>query len=391
MLLNKERALRIMSEKGFDALVSTAQENNAYFGDIPVKGFCLFPLSGAPALIARTLDAFTLAETPSWIEDVRFYGLFHIITSEKARLHGAEERMNELVSKGGLAKYNDPIDVLMESIRENHLENKTIGIDGSGIALSQYERLKKRLPDAKLIDASEDIAWIRAVKTRQELENIRTVTKVTEKGFDAVEKAAGKGVSEKELAVAYRKAVATEEEVSIRFYTFLGGGRGAVPLAPPSKYRLKRGDLIQLHSSLVYKYYHSDIARGAVVGKPSEKQVRTWNAIVKGEEKVIDSIRPGIKASELFKIGVQTVRDWGLPGYERWHVGHGVGLALIPNYDPPTLAPSDDREIEENMVLCIETPYYEIGFGGMNLEDTGVVTQKGFRLFSSHRSELKIV
>ena len=391
MLLNKERALRIMSEKGLDALISTAQENNAYFGDVPVKGFCLFPLSLDATLIARALDAFTLAESASWIEDVRFYGLFHIVTSRATRLHGGEKRMNELISKGGLAKCNDPVDVLLESITQKGLESKTLGIDGTNMGLSQYEKLKKRLPNARLFDASEEIAWIRAVKTQQEIENIRTVTKITEKGFDAVEKVAGKGVSEKELGVAFRKAVAKEEEVSIRFYTFLGGGRGAIPLAPPSRYKLKKGDLIQLHGSLVYKYYHSDLARGAVVGKPSKKQIKTWKAIVKGEEKVIESIRPGIKASELFKIGVQTVRNAGLTGYERWHTGHGVGLAPIPNYDPPTLAPSDNREIEKNMVLCIETPYYEIGFGGMNLEDTGVVTQKGFRLLSSHRAELKIV
>lgn len=383
-----------MAERTLDAIVTTAQENNTYFSDVPVKGFCLFPIDTKPILIARVLDAFTLAETPSWVEDVRFYGLFHIVpqdAEDARRLKGAEKRMNEVVSLGSLAKSSDPIDLLVSSLAEKGLEKKTLGIDGTGMSVSQFGTIRKKLPDAKIIDASDDIAWIRAVKTREEVERIRVATKATEKGFDAVERVAAKGVSEKELAVAFRKAVAEQEEVNIRFYTFLGGGRGAVPLAPPSKYRLKRGDLIQLHSSLIFRHYHSDIARGAVVGKPSDKQVKIWNAIVKGEEKIIESIQPGVRVSELFKIGVQTVRESGLPGYERWHTGHGVGLAPIPSYDPPTIAPSDDRVLEENMVLCIETPYYEIGFGGMNLEDTGAVTKTGFRLLSSHRPRLKIV
>ena len=210
--------------------------------------------------------------------------------------------------------------------------------------------------------------------------------KTTVAGFDAVDLVGGAGVSERELAVAFRKEIAKEEETAIMWYHIPGGGRGAVALAPTSNYALRRGDLLQLHAAVIYRLFKSDIARGGVVGRPDQRVVRIWYAIVAGQEKIIENLMPGDMASALFKLGVEPIRAKGLSDYRRWHTGHGLGLG--PDYDLPTLAPGDESVIEENMVFSVETPYYEIGLGGMNLEDMGVVTKKGFRLFTSHRTEL---
>ena len=47
--------------------------------------------------------------------------------------------------------------------------------------------------------------------------------------------------------------------------------------------------------------------------------------------------------------------------------------------------------IEKGMVICIETPYYEIGWGGIQLEDTMLVTDKGVEFLSTLPVELKIL
>jgi Xaa-Pro aminopeptidase len=35
------------------------------------------------------------------------------------------------------------------------------------------------------------------------------------------------------------------------------------------------------------------------------------------------------------------------------------------------------------MVFCVETPYYEIGWGGMMVEDTAIITQDGHELLTN--------
>lgn len=54
--------------------------------------------------------------------------------------------------------------------------------------------------------------------------------------------------------------------------------------------------------------------------------------------------------------------------------GHAVGLEV---YDAPTLMPDDQTVIEAGMVFEVETPYYELGYGGLQPEDTVLVTESG--------------
>ncbi|GAF82038.1 unnamed protein product, partial [marine sediment metagenome] len=70
------------------------------------------------------------------------------------------------------------------------------------------------------------------------------------------------------------------------------------------------------------------------------------------------------------------------------HVGHGWG---IEGYDPPTIGPKVDTALEEGMVLCFETPYYEVGWGGLLHEDVFVVEKESPRYLSTPEDELRVV
>jgi Xaa-Pro aminopeptidase len=88
----------------------------------------------------------------------------------------------------------------------------------------------------------------------------------------------------------------------------------------------------------------------------------------------------------LFDVAVDTVRKGALPEYQRTHCGHGIGLAA---HEFPVLNPANrDVIVEEGMVFCIETPYYEIGWGGMMVEDMIVVRRHGPELLTKLPREL---
>jgi len=46
---------------------------------------------------------------------------------------------------------------------------------------------------------------------------------------------------------------------------------------------------------------------------------------------------------------------------------HRTGLEC---YKVPSIAPGDETVLEPGMVINIETPYYELGFVGLQVEDT---------------------
>ena len=85
---------------------------------------------------------------------------------------------------------------------------------------------------------------------------------------------------------------------------------------------------------------------------------------------------------------METVRREGLPHYRRNHVGHGIGL---DGYDVPNLTPESREVLEEGMVLSVETPYYELGFAGLQVEDTVRVTRDGVESLMSTTTALRVV
>ncbi|MCA1648671.1 MAG: aminopeptidase P family protein, partial [Chloroflexi bacterium] len=82
------------------------------------------------------------------------------------------------------------------------------------------------------------------------------------------------------------------------------------------------------------------------------------------------------------------VRDNGIPQFARTHVGHGIGLEV---YDIPLLAPTDSTPIEDGMVVQIETPYYELGWAGIQPEDTVVATPSGGKNMTAISRKFEVV
>jgi Xaa-Pro aminopeptidase len=111
-----------------------------------------------------------------------------------------------------------------------------------------------------------------------------------------------------------------------------------------------------------------------VLGEPSPKLRAYYSAVLEGEEYAFSTTRPGVTACALFEGIVATVRRAGILHYRRHHVGHGIGAEV---YDPPVLTETAKVAIEAGMVLNVETPYYELGWGAVHVEDAYVVGPNG--------------
>src|SRR3546814_11934744 len=90
----------------------------------------------------------------------------------------------------------------------------------------------------------------------------------------------------------------------------------------------------------------------------------------------------------VFRSAVETVRREGIGHYRRNHVGHGIGL---DGYDAPSLTATSDEILEAGMVLCVETPYYELGRWGLQVEDMLVVRSDGVERLMATSGELMMV
>jgi len=388
LLFNKTRTKEILDKYEIDALIATSTENVTYSSDMKnleqwtirgVRGFTILPQDLDPVLLLPVSDLDLYADHPSWIKDLRCYGTFYVESSkEGAQLSKVEERLNRFVKETVSEK--DALQAIVKTIKEGDLENKKLGLDEKGITHAFWLELAEALPKATFIEANEIFRDIRKVKTKDEIDRIEKGCKITENAIRAALSIVEEGTTEVEIARVFEE---TEFKQGGRpFFTNVGrGGRSAFPGVRASDYKVKRGDIIRFDGGCLYNYYHSDLAKIAVLGEADERTKRYWRALVKGYETMTERVMPGVKASELFNIAVETIRKEGIPHYKRHHCGHGIGMEL---YDTPLIAPQSTDILEEGTTLCLETPYYELGFAGLQLEDMVVVTRDGFKCLSDH-------
>lgn len=385
MYYDLKRVVTLLDKYNLDLLVATTTENIYYLSGYRslsqrimkgVPAAAVISRSGESALVLpmAELDIYALE---SWIDvdHVRYYGEFYIEGAEKAESR-TEYNLSKLLKKFEISKKFS--EVLVEVIRNACKTGcKSVGVDEMGIDVNTWNYIEKNLSEISLRPAYNVFKEIRMVKTKHEIELLRKAAEISQKAATVMLNSVKENMSEQELSSIIEETVVKEGATP---FTVLGCGRNsALPNAIPSTYRVKKGDIIRYDGGCEYKGYYSDIAMVASLGEASARAKEYFKALALGLEVALNEVRPGVKTSELFAKAVASVRRAGIPHYKRHHVGHGIGLEC---YDYPPITATCEIMLEPGMVINLETPYYEIGFGGLQIEVTLVVTEKGYELLT---------
>jgi Xaa-Pro aminopeptidase len=134
--------------------------------------------------------------------------------------------------------------------------------------------------------------------------------------------------------------------------------------------------------------YLTDLARTTVIGgRPSAGQLEILEGVRALIGHIIDGVKPGVIASDLYRRGADWMRDNGFGSHEDTYFaglfpasfGHGIGLYV----DAPYIAENEDVELKEDMAIALEAYLTTPGLGGANFEDNILVTASGAEVLSS--------
>jgi Xaa-Pro aminopeptidase len=336
-------------------------------------------------VVVASTGLIDLAADPDvWVKDIARFGAFTIDRAPDASLDAHDSRIEELMAQGD---DGDAVGTLIKAIERRGLQNARIGVDEIGILPQYWDRLVEALPNATFVRAADVFRYARAIKTPEEISRLRKSAQIADLSIQAALAAAREGATEMDLARAFH--IKTINEGGLPVLGCIGvGTRSAMTNVQPADVKRTAGDVIRFDVGGRYKHYRADIARNAVLGEPGQKLKQYHRAICVGLDVAIAMIRPGVRACDVFNASIEAVRREGIPHYARSHVGHGIGL---DGYDAPNIAPSNNEVFEEGMVICVETPYYEMGFAGLQVEDTMVVTKDGVDSFMLSSTALKVI
>lgn len=246
--------------------------------------------------------------------------------------------------------------------------------------------VRAELPGVALVSATALMDGVRLAKSPWELERVRRAGVVCSAAWEALVGALRPGVREYEI-VASVEAEIKRLGGQDNFMLIASGGDEVRGMTPPGPRRLDVGDMVRTELTPQLDGYYAQICRSAVLGTPSEAQVRSFELFREAMEAGLGTVRAGVTAGEVARAENDVFRRHGYGEYtSSQHTrvrGHGHGLHFD---EKPALLEGDETVLEENAVIIVHPNTYTPIAGYHVLGDPVVVTATGFEpLLSTDR------
>ncbi|MBT6068800.1 aminopeptidase P family protein, partial [Candidatus Peregrinibacteria bacterium] len=264
---------------------------------------------------------------------------------------------------------------------------KHMYFEAEDMTISRLKSFKKLFEKGiKFKETESEIAKnMRVQKNRSEILKTRKAQQIIEKVFKQIKKELKPKQTEKNVAWRIKELCQKYGAEDISFKPIVAfGPNSASPHHTPTDHKLRKGEPVLIDMGARYQGYCSDMTRMIFTNKPTKEQTEVYNTVLKAQTAAIKAIAPGIKASSIAKIAKKIIED---AGYKESHsLGHGVGIEV---HDPPTSLSIKSKDIlREGMIVTIEPGIYLPGKFGVRIEDMGVVTRTGIKIFTKTPKKL---
>ncbi len=300
----------------------------------PVSSFLVFPLKGEPALFISNRLYLPYALRMSVIEKTE--------AVDYAPGRKVETRIRELgCEKGriGLVGFRGILPVTMP--------------------FSVVDHWRKSLKGAEFTDASDVLAEVRLVKSREELKWFRRGAALTDMAFEALDAKARVGMSEFELAGIISGAYVPQG--GSPQLIFVGSTSMARPhLVFPNQYpthrKIRKGDVVLTELSADYEMHPGQAHRPIAVGvEPTPIYRKLYEVAVEAYERILRALAPGATHEDIKRAG-GVIEEEGFTTFDTTF--HGWGLLIEnPRIDVSATIlerPQNEITFREGMLMVIQ-------------------------------------
>lgn len=224
-----------------------------------------------------------------------------------------------------------------------------------------------------------------SIKSANEIELMREAGRLLSDVFHQMEQAIRPGISTHEIDTLGEKLIrahgCTPNFLHYNGYpasVCVSVNDEVVHGIPRKDHILQEGDIVSLDAGLIYKGYHSDMARTFGVGEISRE---AGLLIERTRQSFFDGIKMAKAGNHLFDISnavAASIKPYGY-GIVRDLVGHGIGTSLHEDPQIPHFAQKRrGMKLQPGMTLCVE-PMINMGRADVEWldDDWTVVTEDG--------------
>jgi Xaa-Pro dipeptidase len=329
----KARATAAMAERGLDAMLLFAQESMYWLTGYDSFGFCFFQClvlraDGRMTLLTRAPDL-RQAQHTSILDDIRVW-----------------------VDAGDAS----PAAQLRDLAIDLKLAGKRLGVeyDTHGLTAANGRAVDAAFADfAVLVDASDLIPHLRAVKSPAEIACARKAAQLADAALAAGIAAIGPGADEADILAAMQGAILKGGGDYPGNEFIIGSGRDALLCRYKSGRRqLDANDQITLEFAGVWRHYHAALMRTAIVGAPTARHLELYTAARDALAAVEEAMRPGRTFGDVFEAHAAVMDGLDLQPHRLNACGYSLGARFTPTWmDWPMFYRGNATGIVPDMVL----------------------------------------
>ncbi len=375
---------RSMEKKEIEGLLVVEKMNFYYLSGTAQDGLLFIPLKGEPLpMIKREL--------------------------ERARV---ESPLKQIVA----LKSNKEIPLLIQT----HVGKipKTLGLELDVLPARDYFKFQELFLGTKLMDVSPILRETRKIKSPFEIDLMKKAGEIGKKVYRQAKKILKKGMTEIEfggLLEAIAKKYGHEGLLRVRSLNYEAytwhvlsgitggivsqsdspmGGLGLSPAFPvgASLKVMKAHEPILVDFGTCFHGYQADETRMFSIGKMKQKFIDAYKACEEIHDTVLEETRSGTDCDAIFLKTLRLAEKLGYkdsylgpPGLQTRFIAHGIGLELN---ELPFIAQGQSYPLEEGMTFAVEPKIVFPGEGSVGLENTVVVTKKGYEILTPVEQEI---
>ncbi|MGY4230310.1 ectoine hydrolase [Bradyrhizobium sp. USDA 4503] len=349
-----------MVQRDIETLVVTFERNINYLTGYRARS----------AYVPQALLVSVHQEEPAFIvRQMDLPAAIHMTFLERNKMIGYPEALVGNPEKDGY-------DAIIDFLRDAGWVKRAVGLELGQLPARSAEKFKARLPEAKMVDCTNVVTWIRIIKSDLEVALMREAAAIADAGIMRAAEVMRPGVHEAEVVAEVLATLARgangKSGTGIANIYMCSSPRTGTSHITWSDDVLRQGSQINLELGGVRHAYTAAIMRTFSIGKPSDRLRRLHEAELAGLEAALDKVRPGAICSDVAEAFNRTLEKQGFKKESR--CGYGIGIDW--NEAVTSLKEGDTTVLKPNMT-------FHLMLGNWIDEDFGYVISETFRVTDS--------
>lgn len=267
------------------------------------------------------------------------------------------------------------------------LSGRSILVEGSILTVDALETLRAGGVDAA--PRSGLVEALRAVKTPEELELLRSAAAISDLVFGALAQERFTGRTEVELAWRVRELFHEHGSSELSFDTMVAAAEnGSSPHSDNRDVAIPANTLVIVDAGCRVAGYASDCTRTFATGDLPDELARAYAVCLEAQLAGLGAMAPGVSGRDADAAAREVIAAAGWGEHFGHGLGHGIGLEV---HEAPVARPESADTLAVGNVISCEPGIYLPGRAGVRIEDMVLIVEGGSERLTHADKELVTV